>query len=504
MSTIEELLKHDLRLPSPPAIAVRIVDLVKRDDFSFKQLAAIIESDPALVARILRLANSGFYGVPRTINSIDKAIAILGVNSLKNIALSFVLSEAFRGKRGAGFDFDLFARRAVTAAVASQLISTEIRFYSDETFITSLLQDIGVAAMFMADKDEYVNVLNERLVGGQPLSAVETQTFGYSHQEVGAELLKLWGLPESVYLPIRYHHETRNVPPNIKRLCSIIRASDRLSALYWGSSSVKNIQESREMLSRTFGLTEDRFETLIDCIAEKSRWLLAQFDIAPGAMRPASEILQEANQELGRLNLSYEMQLVTHKESERKAERLARELKSANERLSDLAFHDDLTGLHNSRYFNGLLEKETARSRRYHRPLSLILLDIDAFKNVNDTYGHRAGDHVLQAIANDIQRNTRQTDTVIRYAGDEFVLLLPETDQAGALAKAEACRANIEALRIHIKGNAIQVTISAGVASFRTDHACEPDSLLDAADRALYQSKQTGRNCVTHCASFSN
>src|SRR5213078_3626254 len=119
-----------------------------------------------------------------------------------------------------------FARRAITAAVASQLISTEIGFQSDETFITSLLQDIGVAALFLSNKDEYLNVLDERLVDQRPLNVVERQTFGYDHQEVGAELLKMWGLPETVYLPVRYHHETQDVPRKLEKLCSVIRASD--------------------------------------------------------------------------------------------------------------------------------------------------------------------------------------------------------------------------------------------------------------------------------------
>src|SRR5215470_15699406 len=111
MSAVEQLLNSEIRLPSPPVIAVKIIDLVKREDYSFKQLAAIIESDPALVARILRVANSGFYGVPQTVASIEKAIALLGLNTLKNVALSFVLCEAFKGQTGGRFDFDRFSRR---------------------------------------------------------------------------------------------------------------------------------------------------------------------------------------------------------------------------------------------------------------------------------------------------------------------------------------------------------------------------------------------------------
>lgn len=497
MSSVQQLLTNDLRLPSPPAIAVKIVDLVRREDFSFKQLASIIEADPALVSRILRLANSGFYGVSKSVSTIDKAISVLGANSLKNLALSFILSEAFRGQRGAGFDFDSFARRAITASVASQLIAAEIDFHSDETFITSLLQDIGVAAMFLSNKEEYIKVLDERLVDRRPLNVVEAQTFGYDHQEVGAELLKMWNLPESIYLPIRYHHETRNVPPKIERLCSVIRASDRLAAVYCGSSKVKSAHDAQEVLSKTFGLSEERSSALIDRVAEKSRELLIQFDVAPGTMRPFSQILQDANRELAHMNLSYEMVVMAHKEAREKAERLAEGLRAANRELRDLAFRDDLTGLYNYRHFNNAMQKEIARCHRYGRPFSLILLDVDGFKTINDTHGHPAGDLVLQAIANDIQKRTRNADTVIRYAGDEFALMLPETDQAGAMVKAENCRRNIEALQIAVDGNSVRVTVSVGVASYDGRSSQKETKLLDAADRALYESKEKGRNRVT-------
>jgi diguanylate cyclase (GGDEF)-like protein len=496
MSSIEELLRNEIRLPSPPAIAVKIVDLVKREDFSFKQLATIIEADPALVSRILRLANSGFYGAPRSANTIDKAITVLGANSLKNIALSFILSEAFRGQRGARFDFDHFARRAITAAVAGQLVSAEIGFHSDETFITCLLQDIGVAAMFLSNKEEYVNVLEERLVNRRPLIAVEEEEFGYNHAEVGSELLKLWNLPESIYLPIRYHHESENVPKNIGTLCSVIRVSDRLASAYFGSNAVKSVQEARDLLSKTFGLPEDRIGALIDRVAEESREVLVQFDVPSGTMRPFSEILQDANQELAKLNFSVEMLLVTHRQTKEKAERLAHELRTANRELRNLAFRDDLTGLYNYRHFNNAMQKEIARCHRYRRPFALVLLDVDGFKTINDTHGHPAGDVVLQSIANDIQKNTRTVDTVIRYAGDEFALMLPETDRAGAMVKAENCRANIEALQIEIDGKAVRVTVSVGVASY-DERSSKEVKLLELADRALYESKQNGRNRVT-------
>src|SRR5215510_8873407 len=135
MNPVERLLKDDVRLPSPPAIAVRILDVVRRDNFSLAELAHVIQTDPALTSRILRVVNSGFYSLSRNVTNIETAVAVMGVNAVKNIALSFILAQAFQGPRGERFDYDRLWRRSITAAVAAQLISKTIGFSSDETFI---------------------------------------------------------------------------------------------------------------------------------------------------------------------------------------------------------------------------------------------------------------------------------------------------------------------------------------------------------------------------------
>ncbi|HLQ78158.1 MAG TPA: HDOD domain-containing protein, partial [Terriglobia bacterium] len=138
------MIKDDIRLPSPPAIAMRILDLVKRNDFTFHELGEIIQADPALASRVLRIANSAFYGMSRKVSNFDTALAILGGNTIKNIALSFIITQGFQGKRGDRFDFTRLWRRSVTSAVAAQLIAAEIGFKNDDIFIASLLQAIGI------------------------------------------------------------------------------------------------------------------------------------------------------------------------------------------------------------------------------------------------------------------------------------------------------------------------------------------------------------------------
>jgi two-component system cell cycle response regulator len=161
-----------------------------------------------------------------------------------------------------------------------------------------------------------------------------------------------------------------------------------------------------------------------------------------------------------------------------------------------LANTDGLTGLYNYRAFRERLEQEVKRANRYHRPLSLIMIDIDHFKLYNDTYGHQQGDHVLMEVAHSLQQLCRTSDIVARYGGEEFALILPETDRVSAETLGHRLREHIENRTFpgegHLPRNAL--TISVGIASHTPP--APKEALIEAADMALYQAKRQGRNRV--------
>ena len=175
------------------------------------------------------------------------------------------------------------------------------------------------------------------------------------------------------------------------------------------------------------------------------------------------------------------------------------ELTEANRQLTHLARHDGLTGLANRRYFDEHLAREFAQCARTRRPLGLIMIDVDHFKLYNDTYGHPEGDKCLQAVAEAIRRALRRPhDFVARYGGEEFAVLLSETDTAGAGEVAEAIRAAVAMLDLPFAASPIgHVSISAGLASHMSpEPKANALSLLNDADKALYQAKNNGRNIV--------
>ena len=166
------------------------------------------------------------------------------------------------------------------------------------------------------------------------------------------------------------------------------------------------------------------------------------------------------------------------------------------EELKNLTIRDDLTGLFNSRQFYRHIAQEIDRSNRYFRPLSLILMDIDNFKSLNDTYGHLFGDKILSAIGEIINSAIRMQDTAYRYAGDEFTIILPETELERAIAVAERVRHAVEIkTRLLTESRHFKVTVSIGVVEYLTREDME--SFVHRADSAMYVSKKKGRNKIS-------
>jgi diguanylate cyclase (GGDEF)-like protein len=171
------------------------------------------------------------------------------------------------------------------------------------------------------------------------------------------------------------------------------------------------------------------------------------------------------------------------------------ELEAANQELARKNTIDELTGLNNRRFYDQKILAEFRRSKRNLTPLSLVLIDIDHFKKVNDTYGHQAGDLCLQQLAKIIKENLkRSTDIGCRYGGEEFCLIIPDTDMLGAIELAEKLRQKVSISNFEFEQQSINITISCGVATYTQEDNASPEKLFAAADKALYKAKINGRN----------
>lgn len=178
----------------------------------------------------------------------------------------------------------------------------------------------------------------------------------------------------------------------------------------------------------------------------------------------------------------------------RENERINRALRVLQEELRELSTHDPLTGLYNRRYLEVALGQELIAARRHGHPVSVIMGDLDHFKEVNDRYGHLAGDAVLRAFGERVKQHARGSDIYCRYGGEEFLLVLPQMALGPALERAEQLRDAVASASVPVVAERIAVTASFGVATFADVDGGE--ELIAAADRALYAAKAAGRNCV--------
>ncbi len=183
------------------------------------------------------------------------------------------------------------------------------------------------------------------------------------------------------------------------------------------------------------------------------------------------------------------------REGEGALQRQLEENRALQAQLREQANRDPMTGLYNRRFLTSTLARDLAWARRENKPLTVVIVDIDHFKRINDTWGHGVGDEVIKAVAAHLSLGTRSSDAVCRHGGEEFLVLMPGMPHEVALRKAELWRAEIGAQSVETEQGAVSVGVSIGVATFPTD-ATDEDALIAAADRALYAAKRSGRDRV--------
>jgi diguanylate cyclase (GGDEF)-like protein len=253
-----------------------------------------------------------------------------------------------------------------------------------------------------------------------------------------------------------------------------------------------------------FGLQGLAFFTLLAMIG--GAWII--WDIGRAVSRMGGLLSQQSNvtalgtrtDEVGALMKSFTSMLTTIEQQAVEINTFAtrldaayKELEVTNARLKETSFRDDVTGLYNRRFFSLRLEEEISRFRRFNHPVSVVLLDLDGFKGVNDEFGHAVGDETLREIAQILMKHSRGINVVSRYGGDEFAILLVETSKAGARLYADRIRQVVATFPF---SHGKSVTASFGVASLPDDEAANSEDLFRAADEALYAAKRAGKNQV--------
>lgn len=476
----QELLNRVLespRLPSLPTIALEIISLAQDPDAEFGHVAETIQHDPALSGKILKTVNSALYGQAREVSTVTRALQVLGLNTVKTLALGFSLVGNLKSASGNGMDYVQYWRRSLYAATAAKALSRRAGVAQyEEVFLGGLLQDLGMVAMSQALGEDYAAVLECAGTSHAALSACEVASLEVNHADVGAALAESWGLPPLLVAPIRFHETPMDAPDDLEKIVRSVALGNDVANIFLGDEgNGEGLAVYYERAEEWFGIGHDGAIGLLGEIHSSTGEMGNLFDLPTGDLGNSEEILARATDALTQMTL---------------------QAQRANQQLIAAANTDALTGAMNRRGFDQFFRREFELATAEH-PVSLLFVDIDHFKRFNDTYGHAVGDRVLVVFTQTLQRSVGDGGRVFRCGGEEFGIVC-QADGESAATTAEAIRSAVEddATVTADDGESLRVTCSIGVATHTGKTFDDVARFLRATDESLYDAKEAGRNCV--------
>jgi len=487
---IRERIERCATLPTLPAVAVRVLELCQREQLDLNEIASAISNDPALSVKLMRTANSPIFALRREVTTISYAISLLGINAIRTLVLSFSLARNLSTGRVRELQ-DYWRRSILSALAARAMCNGPLLCLREEAFLCGLLQDVGMLALAQALGPQYAELLETAKGDHAELIGIERVALGGDHAQVGAWLLDRWRVPSMLARVVAASHgvnETAEDESTHERsLMALVALSGHFADQFTTdpTESTKRLYQAMEGLAG-LDVTID-VEAVNAALVEQAPQLAPLFNVQlDGAEMEAA--LEQAQEVQLALSVRASQELTDIHQT------LAR-LESRTATLLVEAQKDQLTAVANRGYTASYLDEIFAAALGSHRLVGVIFADVDHFKKVNDTYGHAAGDTVLQSVAQTISRSVRGGDFVGRWGGEEFVVVMRAENLTDLATVAERIRFNVAETRHQIiGGRVLPVTISLGCALMDHERHRKATDLLEEADAALYEAKRAGRN----------
>jgi diguanylate cyclase (GGDEF)-like protein len=489
---VKRILASCKNLPSLPSVVINIIKASKDPDISLADVADILHVDAALSAKLLKIANSSMYARRREITNLRDALALLGLDAALTIALSFSLVKSLNSSADANNNYNAFWKRSILSAIIARQIGLKLaQPHLEDFFLAGLLQDIGILALNCSTSnclhDNYQPSHQDRIHN-------EKKSLGVDHADVSAWLLKSWGLPEKLYKAVLCSHTlyTTSAETHEEEIfyqCIVL--SGNLADIWYEKDGKKTLERNLGLINNMLGFNRDEFNEFINEINDLLPEMSNLFDIKIIDDEKREEVINEARAILMKRSLNIIKQYNEHRDQ---IESLTKKTKH----IEKEARRDHLTNIYNRKYMEKLLTREFDKSNLSNEPLSLAFIDIDNFKPINDTYGHLAGDKVIQETALFFITNIRQTDSLARYGGDEFLLLLPNTNADTAHNLLQRLIKKLQqSPGTEFNGERLKISTSIGVATHMDDvNFNSLEELISAADKALYNAKHAGKNTI--------
>ena len=489
---LEARIKNQVDLPSPSQVAREVIGLAGNPDIEVAKVANAISCDPAMAAKLLRIANSAFYSQRRPSQNIRQALVIVGLNAALTLALSFSLVSTLRGCKPNGIDYKRYWRRTLLAATGSRAFAEQVcKGQDEEAFLIGLLQDVAILAIDRCAEGFYADLPPEA-THNLVIEHERRKLNDKDHAYYGGLLLRAWKLPESICSSVESSHQihdndTQNSNSKLPNCCSL---GSLLADAVLNTANNTLLADAARAADSQLGIRGQHFTDIVARLVK----------LIPEAEELYETSILDAGDAENLMAQARELMTVRNLHALRDVQALqetASALLNRTEELEDATRRDALTGTLNRMWLERLLEREYTQALMFSRSLSIALIDIDHFKRINESLGHEGSNRVLKSCADIIQANIRGSDLIGRYSGDAFLVILPGTDETLAM---QVCERILRAIRESASGSTPpgpKVSTSIGTATFapsRTfNNAAE---LLHAADHALYRAKLRGRNCA--------
>ena len=492
------------QLPSLPTVAQALLKLAANPETELRQVVQLVKADPAISAKIVKAANSTFFGLRSEVKGIERAVSLLGPSVSNSLALSFSLTTNASPPSPMTAHYRNCWRQSIIHATATGEIAQRIAPGSADDFsLCGLLLDVGRLALLTLFESEYRPVLEAAHEGELSLPDVEAEWLGIHHAEVGARLMEQWKMPSAVIESIRWHHAPAGCLEDLRQNENFsILAATAVASCTGDVLSATNNDRARERL-------DSLARSLLHWNRDETADFLHKTELACQQQSPLlqldetespADLMMQANEQLVRLTLRAHVACTQATLRQQLAEQDRRDLEFQNKQLQKQALHDPLTKIYNRQFFDEMLETESKRCTRCATPIGLIFADVDHFKQINDTYGHQFGDVVLQQMVKVFAAAIRNSDVLARFGGEEFVILVNQPTERGLERMAEKIRRKVEEESFQFGDMRVPVTVSLGaaIAIPGRDDRDLPHRLIASADASLYDAKRGGRNqCCT-------
>lgn len=485
----ENRLKAQVDFPSPSRVATEIIALARDPDIEMAKVAQAVGRDPAMTAKILRIANSAFYAQRRPSQNLRQALVIIGLNAALTLALSFSLVSSMRAMRPTGIDYPRFWRRALVGATAARAFCEATKMgHQEDVFLAALLQDMAVLAIDRASRDFY---------SGLPPAATHADWIAYEQKELGKDharysalLLRSWNLPERICKAVERSHTPQSLPKDSDeaRFASCVALGSDLAEAVLSSERALALSNLATRAQQLLQLSHEQFNDVVARVLKLIPETEELYETSLIDPEDAENLLAEARELLAVRNLQA-LQEVSALQATTSV------LLTRTEEAEDQSRRDPLTGVLNRPWLDRLLDREFTQAVVFGRDLSIAHVDLDRFRTTNEKHGTEVGDKVLRSCARVLQSCVRGSDLVARFAGEEFMIVLPGADHE--IAQQVAARMlNALATTDHDpETGRVMVTASIGLATYTPKHRFPSTlAMLEAADHALYAAKLCGRN----------